>query len=273
MLDVVANHGHAGIAPGHLFLHGAYCGVFAVNISGHSVNFGADILGLRVQGIQLPLFGLIIGPGGFHAALLAAQALARGVQGVHPQRHVQGFLFGGIFQKLLRPRRLFFQGAHTPLKLAQYIAQTHQIIFRAGQAALGLVFAVPKARNAAGFFKYLAPLGAFAGHYLVYAALADNRVPVAPKARVQQKLVHIFQPHTLAANAVLALAAAVIPAADDYLVGVHFKASVGIVQHQVHSGVAHGVAPLRAAKNHVLHFAAAAQLFCAGFAQHPAHSV
>src|SRR5699024_8065739 len=134
-----------------------------------------------------------------------------------------------------------------------------QVALGGGQAALGFVFAVAVAGDAGGLLKDLPPFARLGGHDLGDAALADDGVAVPAQAGVQKQLVDVLQADALAVDAVLALAAAVVPAADGDLVGVHVQAVVGVVDGQADRRIAHGAAGLGAAEDDVLHLARAAQ--------------
>ena len=74
----------------------------------------------------------------------------------------------------------------------QNIPQAFQIALRRGQAAFSFIFAVAVFGNARCFLKNLAPLGGFCTNDLRNAPLTHNGVAIAPKAGIQQQLVHIF---------------------------------------------------------------------------------
>ena len=271
--DVVVQHGDAAVAARHLFGDGADLAVQPVHLHGEPVHLGPDALGGGVDGLDLGGHPVVVRLGGLVAALLAAHGLLGGFHAVHPEGDLQLLAAGGKLQELLGLGALLFQGAHPAFQLVQNVVQALQVVLGAGQAALGLVLAVTVAGDAAGLLKNLPALGAFGAHDLGDTALPDDGVAVPAKAGVQEKLVDVLQAHVLAVDGILALAAAVIFAADDHLVGVHVDAAVGVVHRQVHAGKAHGPAALGAAEDHVLHLARAAQLAAAGLAQHPADGV
>ena len=138
---------------------------------------------------------------------------------------------------------------------------------------LGLIFAVAIFGNAAGFFKNFSSFGTFCANDLSNTALADNGISIAAHAGIQKQLIDILQAHRLPVQRIFTFTAAVILATDHHFVGIDIQAAIAVVYRKRHTGKAHGPAHLCAAKDHILHFAAAAQLSAAGFAQHPANGI
>ena len=270
---LVAQHGQPAVAAGAGFGQGADLGVGLLHRQHQLLGFGAQRLGAGVELVQLAGQALVVRLGGFVPALLVPGGVLGPADGVHPEGDLQAFAGVGIFQEFLGFLAVPLQRAHPAFQFAQDVPQPFQVALGGGQAALGLVFAVAEPGDAGGFLENFPPLAGFGGDDLGNAALADDGVAVPAQAGVQQQLVDILEADVLAVDGVLALAAAVVPAADGDLVGVHRQAVVGVVDGQADGGVAHGPAGLGAAEDHVLHLAGAPQLFGAGLAHDPADGV
>ena len=216
--NVVFQHGDPALAAADLLGDAADIPIQALDRNGQLLCLHPDLLSLALGGFGLAVEPLIIGLGCLVIPHLTAHGFLGPVHAVRPQGHLQRFAPGAQFQKLPGLVVLFFQRAHPGLQLAQDIPQAFQILGGGGKAALGLVFAVAVFGNAAGFLKDLPALAALGRHDLGNAALPDDRVAIAADAGIQQQLIHILQAADLPVDAVLALAGAVIPAADGHLV-------------------------------------------------------
>ena len=259
--------------PADLLGDAADIPIQALNGNGQLLCLHPDFLSLGVGGFGAAVALLVLGLRRLVVPHLLADGLLGPVDAVGPEGHLQRPALFAQGKKFLSLLALFFQRAHPGLQLPQNVPQPLQVLRRSGQPALGLVFAVAVFGNAAGFFKDLPALAALGGHDLRDAALPDDGVAVPADAGVQQQLVDILQAADLPVDAVLALAGAVILAADDDLVGIQIQRVGTVVQRQAHLCKAHGPAAAGAAEDHVLHLARRAQLAGAGLAQHPAHRV
>ena len=228
---------------------------------------------LLVKGVQLAAQAVVVSLGGLVPALLVAQRVIGAADGVHPEGDLQPLALFAQLQKLLGLLAVPLERAYPPLQFTENVAQTLEVALGGGQTALGLVFAVAVFGDAGGFLKDLAALGGFGADDLGNAALPDDGVAVAADAGVEQQLIHILEADILAVDGVFTLAAAVVPAADRDLIGVHVKAVVAVVDRQCDRGKPHSAAGLGAAEDDILHLAGAAQLLGAGLAQHPADGV
>ena len=238
------------------------------------------LLGLFTQGgaffvelVQLAAQTLVVGLGSFKLALLVAHGIVGAADGIDPEGDFQAFTALGQFQELLGLFAVALQGADALFQFAQNIAKTFEVALGGFKATLGFVFAVAVFGNAGRFLENFAALGRFGTDDLGNAALADDGVTVAANAGIQQQFVDVLQTDVLAVDGILALAAAVVTAANGDFVSVHIQTVVAVVDGQRDRGKAHGTAALGAAEDDVLHFAGAAQLLGAGLAQHPADGV
>ena len=273
VLALVFEHGGLALAAGVGLGQGADVGVGLLDLQHHGLRALAQRGALRVKVVELAAQPVVVGLGGLVLALLVAQRLVGAADGVHPQRDFEAFAHGGQFQELLRLLAVALEGADTALQLAKDVAQALKVRLGGGQAALGLVFAVAVLGDAGRFLKNFAALGRFGADDGRDAPLADDGVAVAPQAGIEQQLIHVLEADALAVDGILALAAAVVAAADGDFVGVDVEAVVGVVDGQRHRGVAHGPAGLGAAEDDVLHLAGTAQLAGARLAQDPADGV
>ena len=271
--DVVFQHGDPALAAADLLGDAADIPIQALNRNGQLLCLHPDLLSLALSGFDLPVEAFIVGLGRLVIPHLAADGLSGAVDAVGPERDFQRLALRAQGKKGLGPGALFFQRADAGFQLAQDVPQALQIFRGCRQTAFGLVFAVAVLGDAAGFLKDLPALGALGSHDLGDAALPDDRIAVPPDAGVQQQLIDILQPADLAVDAVLALAGAVIPAADDSFVGVQIQRVGAVVQRQAHLSKAHGPPAAGAAEDDVLHLARRAQLAGAGLTQHPPHRV
>ena len=228
---------------------------------------------LLVKGVQLAAQAVVVSLSGLVPALLVAQRVIGAADGVHPEGDLQPLALFAQLQKLLGLLAVPLQRAYPPFQLAENVAQTLEVALGGGQTALGLIFAVAVFGDAGGLLKDLAALGGFGTDDLGDAALPDDGVAIAADAGVEQQLIHILEADILAVDGVFTLAAAVVPAADRDLIGVHVKAVVAVVDRQCDRGKPHSAAGLGAAEDDILHLAGAAQLLGAGLAQHPADGV
>ena len=175
----------------------------------------------------------------------------------HPERYLLLAQLVAQYEIFLRRFRLLAQRFDLHFQLRDLVADSQEVVLRAGELALRFILAVAEAGDACRFFKYLAPVGRLGGNDLADTSLPDDRIPVAAETGVHQKLRNIAQTHQLAVDIVLALAAAVAAAGDAHLVGVQRENARRVVQHKRHLRKAHCAALFCAAENDVLHFSAA----------------
>ena len=176
-------------------------------------------------------------------------------------------------QILLRRLRLLAQRLYLQFKLRDLVVDAHQILLRALQLPLGVLFPVAVFADTGGLLKDLAALAALDGQDLVDLALPDDGVALAPHAGVHEQLVHVLQAHGLLVDVVFRLAAAVVAPRHRHLRLLTGGENVlRVVDDQRHLGKAHLVPLLRAAEDHVLHLGAA-QLAAVLLAHDPADGV
>ena len=271
--NIVFQHSDAAFGAADLLGDAADIPIQALDSNRQLLCLHTDLLSLLLGGFGFPVKTLVVGLGGLVVPHLLAHGFPGAVHPIGPQGHFHRFALGAQFQKLLRLGAFFFQRAHPAFQLAKDIPQALQVLARCGQTALGFGLAVAVLGNAAGFFKDLAALAAFCRHDLRNASLPDDRISVPADAGIQQQLVHVPQTAYLPVDGVLAVAGAVVFAADGHLVRVHIQRVSGVVQRQPHLRKAHGAALAGAAKDDVLHLAGGTQLAGTGLAQHPAHCV
>ena len=178
--------------PGVLLGNGADLSVRFLHLQHQLLGFGAQGFGASVKFIQLAGNACIVAFRRLILALLVPHRILCAADGIHPQGNFQPLAGLGIRQELLRLFTVAFQGSNPLFQLAQDIPQAFQIALRRGQAAFGFIFAVAVFSNAGCFLKNLAPLGGFCTNDLRNAPLTHNGVAIAPKAGIQQQLVHIF---------------------------------------------------------------------------------
>ena len=273
VLVLVFQNGDAALAAGVFLGDFADLGVGLVRLDHQLLGLGAQLFGALVILFQVAADAVVIRLGGLIFPLLVPHRVLGTADGVHPQGDFQAFAGLGQGQKLLGLFAVPLEGTHPAFQFAQDVPQAFQVAFGGSQAALGLVFAVAVAGNARGFLKNFPAFPGFGGHDLGNAALAYDGVAVAAEAGVQKQLIHVLEADALAVDAVFTFAAAVVPAADDHLVGIHIQTVVGVIDGQADRSIAHGAAGLGSAEDDVLHFARAAQLLGAGLAHDPADGV
>ena len=271
--DVVFQHGDAAVAAGKLFCDAANIPIQALDGNGQLLCLHTDLLSLGLGGSGLPVKPLILGLSGLIVPHLTADGLPGAVDAVGPEGDFQRLPPGAELEKALGLLALFFQRADPGFQLVEDVPQTLEVLCRRGQTPLRLVFAVAVLGDAAGFLENFAALAAFCGDDLRDAALSDDGVAVPADAGVQQQLVDVLEAAELAVDGVLALAGAVVFAADDGFVGVDVQRVGAVVQRQAHHGKAHGSPAAGAAEDDVLHLSGSAKLAGAGLAQHPPHRV
>ena len=120
--------------------------------------------------------------------------------------------------------------------------------------------------------KHLAPFAGFCGDHIRNFTLADDRIAIAPEARIHKQLVDILEPHGIAIDAVFPLSRAVVAAGYGHLVLVEGKGAVAIIEPQCNLRKALRPAHSGPAEDHILHLGAA-QAFGGLLAEHPAHRV
>ena len=271
--DVVFQHGDSAVAAGKLFCDAANIPIQALDGNGQLLCLHTDLLSLGLGGSGLPVKPLILGLSGLIVPHLTADGLPGAVDAVGPEGDFQRLPPGAELEKALGLLALFFQRADPGFQLVEDVPQTLEVLCRRGQTPLRLVFAVAVLGDAAGFLENFAALAAFCGDDLRDAALSDDGVAVPADAGVQQQLVDVLEAAELAVDGVLALAGAVVFAADDGFVGVDVQRVGAVVQRQAHHGKAHGSPAAGAAEDDVLHLSGSAKLAGAGLAQHPPHRV
>ena len=271
--DVVFQHGDAAVAAGKLFCDAANIPIQALDGNGQLLCLHTDLLSLGLGGSGLPVKPLILGLSGLIVPHLTADGLPGAVDAVGPEGDFQRLPPGAELEEALGLLTLFFQRADPGFQLVEDVPQPLEVLCRRGQTPLRLVFAVAVLGDAAGFLENFAALAAFCGDDLRDAALTDDGVAVPADAGVQQQFVDVLEAAELAVDGVLALAGAVVFAADDGFVGVDVQRVGAVVQRQAHHGKAHGSPAAGAAEDDVLHLSGSAKLAGAGLAQHPPHRV
>ena len=238
--DVVFQHGDAAVAAGKLFCDAANIPIQALDGNGQLLCLHTDLLSLGLGGSGLPVKPLILGLSGLIVPHLTADGLPGAVDSVGPEGDFQRLPPGAELEKALGLLALFFQRADPGFQFVEDVPQTLEVLCRRSQTPLRLVFAVAVLGDAAGFLENFAALAAFCGNDLRDAALSDDGVAVPADAGVQQQLVDVLEAAELAVDGVLALAGAVVFAADDGFVGVDVQRVGAVVQRQAHHGKAHG---------------------------------
>ena len=271
--DVVFQHGDSAVAAGKLFCDAANIPIQALDGNGQLLCLHTDLLSLGLGGSGLPVKPLILGLSGLIVPHLTADGLPGAVDAVGPEGDFQRLPPGAELEKALGLLALFFQRADPGFQFVKDVPQTLEVLCRRSQTPLRLVFAVAVLGDAAGFLENFAALAAFCGDDLRDAALSDDGVAVPADAGVQQQLVDVLEAAELAVDGVLALAGAVVFAADDGFVSVDIQRVGAVVQRQAHHGKAHGSPAAGAAEDDVLHLSGSAKLAGAGLAQHPPHRV
>ena len=271
--NVVFQHGDPALAAADLLGDAADIPIQAFDRNGQLLCLHPDLLSLALGGFCGPVEPLVIGLSRLIIPHLTADGFLGPVDAVGPEGNFQRPALVPQSKELLGLGALFFQRADTGFQFAEDVPQPLQILRRSGQAPFGLVFAVAVLGDAAGFLKNFPALGALGRHDLRNAALPDDGIAVAADAGIQQQFVNILQAADLAVDAVLALAGAVVFAADHGLVGVQIKGVGAVVQRQAHLCKAHGSPAAGAAEDDVFHLPGSAQLAGAGLAQHPPHRV
>ena len=224
--------------------------VLAVHALGDAAGRGVERLEARTRLFQA-LRDLLVFK--LHALALGVQTVQRG----HPGGDLADLQFVAQHEIALGDLALFLERADLQLQLVDLVVDTQQVLLGPLQLALRLLLAVAVARDAGGLLEDLAAVGALGGDDLRDAALADDGIAVAAQARVHQQAVDVLEPHALAVDEILALAAAVIAAREDDLGGVALENMRGVVNDQRYLRIAELAALFGAAENHVLHLAAA----------------
>ena len=176
------------------------------------------------------------------------------IQGIQPYGYLYSLQLLLHFQIPLGLFRLKLQRFQLQLQLGDLIADAQQIVFRALQLALCLLFPVAVFGDTGSLFKDLPAVPAFQGKDLIDAALTDIGVALPAQAGVHQELIDIFQAGRLAVDIVFAVAGAVVAPGDDHLIGIVGQSPVRIVQRQRCLRKAQLRALGRSAKDHILHF-------------------
>ena len=135
-----------------------------------------------------------------------------------PELNVSLLFYFGVFDISFCLDAFALKRAKSSAYLVNYVLRAFHIVARRSKAALRLVFLMTVLGNSGGVLKNTAPLVAFAGHYIRYSALTDNRVAVTPDAGVEKHLIHIAQANLLAVYKIFALAVTVVAAGDGYFV-------------------------------------------------------
>ena len=271
--NVVFQHGDPALAAADLLGDAADIPIQALDRNGQLLCLHPDLLSLLLGGLCFAVKALVVRLCRLVIPHLLAHGIAGPVHAVGPQGHFQRFALCGQLEELFCLGALFFQRADPGFQFVEDVPQTLEVLCRRGQTPLRLVFAVTVLGDAAGFLENFAALAAFCGDDLRDAALSDDGVAVPADAGVQQQLVDVLEAAELAVDGVLALAGAVVFAADHGLVGVQIKGVGAVVQRQAHLCKAHGSPAAGAAEDDVLHLSGSAKLAGAGLAQHPPHRV
>ena len=271
--NVVFQHGDPALAAADLLGDAADIPIQAFDRNGQLLCLHPDLLSLALCGFCGPVEPLVIGLSRLIIPHLTADGFLGPVDAVGPEGNFQRLALVPQSKELLGLGTLFFQRADAGFQFAEDVPQPLQILRRSGQAPFGLVFAVAVLGDAAGFLKNFPALSALGRHDLRNAALPDDGIAVAADAGIQQQFINILQAADLAVDAVLALAGAVVFAADHGLVGVQIKGVGAVVQRQAHLCKAHGSPAAGAAEDDVFHLPGSTQLAGAGLAQHPPHRV
>ena len=146
---------------------------------------------LLVQPLQLLPQGLPVGGGGVQSSFQLDAAGAQLLQLLQPQGNLQSPQLVPHHQIFLGLLRLHPQGLHLKFQLADLVVDAHQILLRALELPLRLLFAVAVLGDARRLFKDLTSVRALHRQNLVNFALSDDGIAFPTQAGVHKQLIDI----------------------------------------------------------------------------------
>ena len=251
-----AGHGCGGLMLADGALQRRYAGAPLLGGAVILMHEPGAVLRLGIHLVQLRLGLLLVGPGGLEVRLQFQTVALELLQIFQPHADFQRAQLVVKHQVFFRRFRLLAQRLHLQLQLRDLIVDTHQVLLRALELALGLLLAVAELADARRLLEHLPAVIAADGQDLVNFALTDDGVSLPAHAGIHEQLVDILEPHGLAVDIILRLAAAVITAGHRHLRLVPVEDMLGIVYHQRYLRKAHLPALFRAAEDHILHLGA-----------------